>query len=167
MLGLDGELVGWLGTLSLGAAIRSNEWVIPTLQSIHIACIALVFSAALMLNLRLLGVFARTSPVAAVADRCVPQIWYLTLGLLVSGSMLIIGEPRRALHSPAFAIKMILLAVAVALTWFLHRRVRDDAKRPDRSAAAPMEYRVLGAISTVVWVGIIFAGRWIAYWHSR
>ncbi len=42
------ELSVWIGNTPLSATLNQNNWITPTLQSIHILAIAITFSAALM-----------------------------------------------------------------------------------------------------------------------
>ena len=49
----------WLATTQLSQLFQNQLWVVPTSQSIHIISVCLVFSSAIMINLRLLGIGAR------------------------------------------------------------------------------------------------------------
>jgi hypothetical protein len=142
--------------------LQSTPWVVPTVQTIHILAIAVVASSALMLDLRLIGVFWANRPVEAVKARFLPLVWWPVLLLLATGAIMIIAEPARSLKNPAFQLKMGLLIAALIVTWlfgFLHRRnaAFGDASGP-RAAAA-----TLAIVSILLWSSIIFAGRWIAY----
>ena len=82
--------------------------------------------------------------------------------LLVTGSLLIIGEPRRSLVNITFYLKMALLIVAVLLTATLQRKaVAPPGVVEDRSRR--LTGQALAMLSILVWSGILFAGRWIAY----
>lgn len=159
-------IIAWLGTFSVGATIRSVDWIIPTLQVVHIVCLSVVFFSAVMLDLRLAGVVMRREPLAGVADRLVPWIWYLLVALLATGALLIIAEPRRALSSPAFALKMVLLAIACATTLCIHRPLRRDAGFWELPGRRRVVAKFIGVVSMLLWVGIIFSGRWIAYTYQ-
>jgi len=56
------ELSAWLEKTHLSQLIQTHEWVIPAVQSIHILAIAVVAASALMINLRLLGLYAADQP---------------------------------------------------------------------------------------------------------
>jgi hypothetical protein len=76
---------------------------------------------------------------------------------------MIIGEPARSLLNPAFRLKMILLAFALVLTWLLQMMQRRDPALGDTGSVRGAAM-ALAAVSIVLWSGIIFAGRWIAYY---
>jgi hypothetical protein len=85
------------------------------------------------------------------------------LVLLVTGSLLIIGEPRRSLLNSTFYLKMALLLVAILLTGWLQRSISSSPNFWDRDLARQIAGRLAATVSILVWCGILFAGRWIAY----
>jgi hypothetical protein len=152
----------WLAATSLSHTIQTVTWIIPTLQTIHILCVATVFSSAVLVDLRIFRLFERDEPLREVTRRFLPPIWPVLLILLVTGSLLIIGEPRRSLVNTTFYLKMALLLVAILLTATLQRMVlASPGVFEDRSRQ--MAGRALATVSILVWCGILFAGRWIAY----
>ncbi len=151
----------WLGTTTLSGGIRNIGWIIPTLQTIHILGIAVLFSSAILVDLRVLRVLQRDAPLPEVAQRFLPWIWPVLLVLLASGSLLIVGEPRRTLLNTVFYLKMALLLVALALTASLQRWFTPTGW--DSSRGRQVAGRLAAVLSILVWCGILFAGRWIAY----
>jgi hypothetical protein len=156
-------LSNWLEATPASATIQTVEWIIPTVQTIHILAISAVMGAIVLVDLRLLGVAMRSQPAADVARRLLPHVWYALIVLLTSGAILITGEPGRSLLNPAFALKMSLLAISIIMTIFLQRSARQSTPfwnlQPNHRAAPTM----VAVISLALWVGILFAGRWIAY----
>lgn len=152
----------WLAATSLSHTIQTVTWIIPTLQTIHILCVAIVFSSAVLVDLRIFRLFERDEPLREVTRRFLPPIWPVLVILLVTGSLLIIGEPRRSLVNTTFYLKMALLLVAILLTATLQRMaLASPVGFEDRSRR--MAGRALATLSILVWCGILFAGRWIAY----
>src|SRR5262245_19222958 len=92
----------WLASTALSQELQTTEWIIPATQCIHIVAVAAVVTSALMLDLRLLGMRWQNQAVASVTRRFVPVIWWSLPILLVSGAILIIAEPGRALLNPVF-----------------------------------------------------------------
>jgi uncharacterized protein DUF6644 len=157
------EFSDWLAATPLSMQIKTVDWIIPTVQTIHILSISIVMSSVAMVYLRVLGLLSRAQPLAAVAYRFVPWIWWTLLVLLVSGTTLIIAEPGRSLGNPAFILKMSMLATVLVLTLFFQRGLRHDARFWESSSGRRIGARLIAAASLVFWVGIVFAGRWIAY----
>ena len=152
----------WLAATSLSHTVQTVSWIIPTLQTIHILCVAIAFSSAVLVDLRIFRLFERDEPLREVMRRFLPPIWPVLVILLLTGSLLIIGEPRRSLVNTTFYLKMALLLVAILLTATLQRMVlASPGVFEDRSRQ--MAGRALATLSILVWCGILFAGRWIAY----
>jgi hypothetical protein len=153
----------WLGSTSLSQAIQTAEWIIPATQTVHIVAVAAVVTSALMIDLKLFGARWQDQPVAAVARRFLPFIWWSLPVLLASGSVLIIAEPARSLQNPVFLLKMGLLIAAIGITLACQLPLRGDAGYWEASPARRRGAQAIAALSLPFWVGIVFAGRWIAY----
>ena len=157
------EFCKWLAATSLSQTIQTTGWIIPALQTIHILSVAVVFSSAILVDLRIWRLLERDVPMPEVARRFLPTVWPVLLILLTTGSLLIIGEPRRSLLNSTFYLKMALLAVAIVLTAGLQRSISSSPNSWDRNRARRMAGRFAASVSILVWCAILFAGRWIAY----
>ncbi len=153
----------WLESTSPSRVVQTAAWIIPTVQTVHILCVAILFSSAVLLDLRLLRLLGRDVPLPELARRYLPTIWPVLVVLLITGSVLIVGEPRRSLLNSTFYIKMALLAVAIVMTLGLQWSLSASSNFWELTAARRAAARVAAAFSMLVWCGIIFAGRWIAY----
>jgi hypothetical protein len=161
-LGLS-EFSKWLAATEVSHVIQTTSWIIPTLQTIHILSVAAVFSAAILVDLRIWRLIERDVPLPEMARRFLPTVWPVLVILLVTGSLLIVGEPRRSLLNSTFYLKMALLAVAILLTIGLQRSISSSPNSWDRDRWRRIAGRFAATVSILVWCGILFAGRWIAY----
>lgn len=154
-------LSAWLSTLPVNETIRSVEWVVPAVQTVHILAVAIVFTASLVVALRAAHVSGIDWSPARWGMRL--NRWTATalVILLLSGAILIAGEPERSLLSPVFQVKMVLVVIAAALSWTLASRLRH---RHDDGAVGPGD-RLLAALIVLLWVAVVSAGRWIAYYY--
>jgi uncharacterized membrane protein SirB2 len=157
------EFSNWLAATPASAEIQNVSWIIPTVQTIHILSIAIVMSSVLLIDLRVLGVISRAQGIDAVARRFLPWIWFTLIVLALSGGTLIVGEPGRSLQNPAFIAKMSMLVAVIVLTLSFQRGLRRDAHFWDVSRGRRLGGKLLAGVSLSLWVGIVFAGRWIAY----
>jgi hypothetical protein len=153
----------WLASTALSQQLQTTEWIIPATQCVHIVAVAAVVTSALMLDLRLFGWRWQSQTVAAVTRRFVPVIWWSLPILLASGAILIIAEPGRALLNPVFLLKMSLLTGAILITLVCQLPLAKDGGFWDSSPARRRWARTIAALSVPFWIGIVFAGRWIAY----
>ncbi|HTB68130.1 MAG TPA: DUF6644 family protein [Steroidobacteraceae bacterium] len=154
------EFCVWLAATSFSQQIQNAFWVIPTVQIVHIVSIAIVMTSMAMLDLRLIGIAGRRQSLEAMADRFLPWVWVTLIVLLCSGSILIIAEPGRDLQNVVFWTKMSLLATALILTATFQRVLHRNKGYWERHRAVAA---LLGSVSLLTWVGIVAAGRWIAY----
>jgi len=63
----------WLAGTSASMVVQKTLWLIPLMQTIHIVCVALVFSSVVMIEFRVLG-YSKAGTVADTARRFVPWI---------------------------------------------------------------------------------------------
>ena len=140
--------------------IQVTSWAIPGIQTVHLLGIAALFACALVVALRIAGRGLASEPLPGVARRFTGAIWVLLLVLLASGALLIIAEPGRTITNPVFYIKMTLLAVVSIITLWLSHVSRRELQRPAAIHVAA------AALTMLLWIGIIFAGRFIAYVES-
>jgi len=157
-------ICAWIDQTPLSQAIQVTNWVVPTVQAVHIAAIALVASSALMIDLRLLRVFGADQPAKAVLSRFLPFVWWPMIVLLATGVIMIVGEPARSLKNPAFQLKMALLITALIVTAVVQLLVRRNPKFADKGARRRGAAAAIAVASMLLWACIIFAGRWIAYY---
>jgi hypothetical protein len=150
-----------LSETAFSQAIQTTEWVIPAIQTVHIVAVAVVVTSILKMDLRLLGVGRQ--PIATVARRYLPPVWFALPVLLLTGLTLIVAEPSRALQNWVFVLKMGLLLLAAGVTLSCQLPLRRDAAYWDASAPRRRTARLLAVLSLPLWVAIVFAGRWIAY----
>ncbi len=157
------ELAVWLSTTPVSVAVNQSSWMTSTIQSFHIMAIAATFGAALMVNLRILGLAGRSHPMAEIERRYTPWIWWGLLVLAVTGVVLVIAEPARELLNPCFWTKMVLIAgVALTNLWF-QKSVRRSSALWEQADRGSIGIRVGAVVMIGVWCVIMVLGRWIAY----
>ena len=153
----------WLAKTSPSAMIQGTIWVIPAIQIVHIVSISVTLSSVFLIDLRLIGVRFRNQPVVVIVSRFLPWARGSLAALAVSGSFLIIGEPERSLTNRAFGLKMLILTVAIVLTWIIHRKLRMNPAYWDSNPTARAMGKGIAVVSLFLWSGVVLAGRWIAY----
>ena len=161
------DFAQWLSLSSASVWMQVNEkWVIPSIQTVHIAGIGVVLGCVLMLTLRVLGLAGTDRTVLQIQQRFGPWLSGALVVLLVTGLALIVGEPGRELLAFSFWLKMILVACGAALSVWFGRSVRSDPQGWEQAIQARQAgVRVLTVAAVLVWIAIIFLGRFIAYDH--
>jgi hypothetical protein len=125
--------------------------------SLHAIGMALLAGTSAVIALRLLGV-ASELPVAMLR-RLFPLVWSGFWLQLVSGVILLIAYPTKSFTSPAFYVKLALIAAAMMVM------ARIDKRLSAAGGGAPAFVRgaPLAIWSLALWFGAITAGRLIAY----
>jgi FtsH-binding integral membrane protein len=149
----------WLSGTAPSQAIQTSTWAIPAIQTVHLVALALAFTLGIVLSLRFAGVGLSAEPLAQLAARSTRRIWQLLVVLFATGALLITAEPGRTITNPVFFVKMIMLAAVIAVTLWL----ASIARRVTRPTALHL---ALATLAVLLWIGIIFAGRFIAYVES-
>ena len=159
------EFNDWLAATPVSQFIQSVLWIIPTVQTLHILAISVVLASMAMFDLRLLGIAGTRHSVVSLSRRFLPWLWGSLIVLAVSGSILIVGEPKRAIGNAFFLAKMCMLATAIVVTLGFQVMLKRDLASGHADLAAPhfAAAKIIGLISLVLWVGIAVSGRLIAY----
>jgi hypothetical protein len=153
----------WVDSTRLNAVLRQSNWAFPALDVIHTLGIVLVAGTIMLVDFRLLGLALRSVPITQIVARIVPAtLWGFGL-MLVSGGLLFASEAVKMYHSPAFRIKLIMLALAGINALIFHRTIYRDVANWDPASVAPARARLAGMLSLIFWIAIIAAGRAIAY----
>lgn len=145
----------------VSAVIQDHTWVVPAAQSIHILAIAALVFASFSANLAVLRSPASVHATPWVAGSY-RWTWAALAVLLLSGVVLITGEPTRSLMNVFFRVKVVLVILAAALTLVLQRSLADR----ENSALSHPALIALAGVSILAWITIMFCGRFIAYFGN-
>lgn len=155
--------IEWLAATPLSYNIGIAGWIIPTVQSIHILALAILFSSVLIVDLKVLGWAGHGQTLRVTLDRFVPWFWAALGVLAFTGLVMVIAEPVRELRSTSFWVKMGVLAIGISMAIGLLRGVNRDAGRWEEDGADKSKSRAWGIAMLVVWSAVILLGRFIAY----
>ena len=112
-----------------------------------------------MINLRVLNIASKSDSISVVISRYNRIVWFALPVLLISGSILIVGEPARSLANPAYQLKMVMLLAAIVITFSIQKMGSTNPSLMQAQGGI----KVLALFSLLLWFGIVACGRWIAY----
>jgi len=151
----------WPSPAAMGAAfVLDHPWVWPICEVFHFVGLCLLFGVTLLVNLRLTG-FISGFPLADV-NRLLP--WAMAgLGInIVTGMLFFLAAPEQYTQNSAFTWKMgLVLLGGLSL---LYPTMFDE--EPDSTfdiLHAAMTRRLIGVCSLVIWIAVIFFGRFLPY----
>jgi hypothetical protein len=158
--------LGALEASGLGQAMRQWLWLYPAVETVHILGIALLFGSIAVMDLRLLGV-SRSIPVRTLARHVLPWSAGAFVLIVPSGLAMFVAHATEFIASPVFAIKLGLILAAGANAALFHAitfRTADVWDAQDmRKLGPPPSARLAGALSLLIWAGVIACGRLLAY----
>ena len=158
------EIFKWIQDTAVGSHISDSLWLFPLIESIHVWGIVVLVSATGILDLRLLGLTLKDQPVSKLNRTLLPWAWCGFAIMVISGTLLFSSEATKLYNNGAFLVKMCLILLAGINALVFHTTIYQRVEKWDLAAATPVAAKLAGAFSLVLWVGVIFAGRWIAYW---
>ncbi len=152
-------LFEWYGETGLGLTIRDSIWLFPVIECFHLLALSMLGGAILVVDMRLLGLGLRRQSVAQLARHTHPLLVASVIVMLVTGVLLAGAETLRVYYSPPFWWKMRFLGAAILFTFAVRRPiVRSHATRQ------AVRDTLVAVVSTGLWFGVAFSGRWIAFY---
>jgi hypothetical protein len=120
-----------------------------------------------VVDLRLLGVLFRRTPVSTISERVLPLTVFGFVIMITTGLALFFAKPLVYYHNIWFRAKLIFLALALINIVVFHTRVQRNIKEWDTLAKPPGAVRAGAAASLTAWLLVITLGRFIAYdWYE-
>ena len=152
----------WLELTGLGEMMRKSEWTYPIVEIVHIVGFVILVGAAVMFDLRVLGL-GRGLSVTALGRHLLRWSWLGLVLVVPAGFMMFAAHATEFATNPAFLLKLGLLALAAANVAFFHLRPYRSVRAWDGAGDAPLAARAAAALSIAIWIAVISCGRLIAY----
>ena len=149
----------WFETTTIGETIKNSPWAFAVIESVHLLALAVIGGAVLMLDLRLLGLGLRRQPIPEVAREAQPWLVGSLIVMLITGFALFSSEATKCYYSTPFWVKMTSLALAMAFTFTVRRRVSFEGDGRVR----PIVLKLVALVSLTLWFGVGAGGRWIGF----
>jgi hypothetical protein len=153
----------WLENTPLSLGIRQSALGFSALVAIHTLGIILTAGTIWLVDLRLLGFGLRREPVSNVLQQILPWTWAGFVLMLTTGALLFCAEAVMVYGSVAFRIKIVLIMLAGLNALVFHKTVYRAASTWELSSVTPPRARLAGLLSLTFWIGVVGAGRAIAY----
>jgi Co/Zn/Cd efflux system component len=153
-------LLDWFESTNVAVMVQESVWGYPIILSGHAVGMAILVGIILMINFRVLG-FAPGIPVMSLR----PMFRIALLGLIInviSGTMLFMANANSLFQNNPFRIKIILLIIGAILLALVPGQLFTSMGKV-QTVQLDVGTRRLAALSTLVWIGVIVAGRLIAY----
>ncbi|MBA3446818.1 MAG: hypothetical protein H0T56_04285 [Pseudaminobacter sp.] len=141
------------GVEQLGAvrALKSSFFAYPVVNALHILSIGAVLTSVMLMDLRILGAFAsiEQAPFIRLLRRVALTAF---CGAVLTGVSMFAIRATEYAAMPVFLAKMALIVLA-GLNFLAFQRMAGKSGGT----------RFLAAASIVLWIGVLFAGRFIGF----
>jgi hypothetical protein len=85
--------------------------------------------------------------------------------LLVTGALMVIGEPVRELVTVSFWLKMSLIVVGTVIAAIFLRTLRKHEQGWEDTITKRLSIKLMAIFTFLIWLAIVVLGRMIAYDH--
>ena len=151
------ELASWVRGESI-------EWtfVFPVVVTVHTIGMGFLAGGSAAIDLRILGLASHIP--LKLMRQFLPILWLAFAVNALTGILLLIAYPTKALTNPVFYVKLGLIALAV---WLLHRIGAVVLRAAEvEQGVVSLQAKRLAIASLASWVALITAGRLLAYTHK-
>jgi hypothetical protein len=160
-----GDGPAWAAALEhsgLGYIIRDSLFIYPLSNVLHVLAIALLLGSITVFDLRVLG-FGKGVATDRLARLALPVAMGALCVAALTGFIMFTAEATAYIRNPVFLIKMGLLVLALVNIVIFHRGAFRTIKQWGFTSAPPAARLTAGA-SLALWLCIVVAGRFIAYY---
>jgi len=146
----------------LGETIRQSVWLYPIANVGHIVSLVLFAGAIAVMDVRLLGGLAATSPAPVIvgARRFAVAAFFL---MVVTGFLLFTAEASHLALNPVFQFKLALIAVGLVNIVIFEFGARRSVIDLPPGASMPPRAKAAALVSLGLWIAVAACGRSIAY----
>jgi hypothetical protein len=153
----------WIEAWPSSQAISESPWMFPAVEVVHVMVIAVVFGSILMVDLRLLGLVRRTEGARDLAEEMLPWTWTAFAVAVCTGLLMFTSAATKYFDNVPFRFKMLLLAVAGVNMAVFHLTAYRSVSTWNLRCPPPLAARLAGGVSILLWIGIVFLGRWVGF----
>ncbi|HYR89668.1 MAG TPA: hypothetical protein VE422_36680 [Terriglobia bacterium] len=146
---------------SIGTWVRESPSMLafPTIIALHAVGMGLLAGSNAAMDFRIFG-FARRVPISTL-ENLVPIMRFGFWLNAVSGVLLLLAYPTKALTNWIFYLKLALIAIAMVDTLLIRKHILQKPNVDATSVSA--RAKILAALSLACWAGAIVSGRLLAY----
>lgn len=153
----------WLHDTSFGTLIRESTWAEPIIETIHVLTLTVFLGFVILLDLRLLDLALRRTPISRVFAQLNPWLFAAFAVMLVTGISLFAGDPVLFYGTLFFKVKMLMLLAAALNVVVFNFTLGRTLTQWDSLPRTPTGAKITGIVSLVLWISVVACGRGIAY----
>lgn len=141
------EQTGWVKTLS------ETGWMYASVSVIHYLTMFWFIGSIAVVDLRVMGLAARKRSLNELAAQIYPWAWTGMILAIISGFFMFATAAGDWAPDPVFHVKLLMIAVSIALTIVVQVMVPKWAALPE----IPTWAKILALVALLFWIGTILS----------
>lgn len=154
--------LGAIEASPLAVAMRTDLWMYPIVEIIHITGFVVLVGSIVVFDLRLLGL-SRSISARALSRHVLPWTLGALLLIVPTGVLMFMTHASDFVGNRAFQVKLGLILLAGVNAAIFHTGAFRSFAQWDRDADPPAAVKLHAAASIAIWVGVLACGRLLAY----
>jgi|SRR5215510_7417453 len=155
------HFTAWLENTDLSIWLRESPSLLafPFVLIVHAWGMGILAGSNAALDLRIIGFAPRVS--LSAMEKFYPVLWFGFTINAISGILLLISYPTKALTNPVFYLKIGCIAAGMVMMV----KIRDRVVRNPACDIGPLPTnpKILAGVSLFFWATAIISGRFLAY----
>jgi len=148
---------------ALSEWMRTSLKAVAIINALHVISIVTVFGTIFFVDLRLLGYPNAQRSFSRLHHALVRWTWAAFALAAVTGVLLFMVNAVTYYRNTAFWLKMGAIVLAGINMLVFERVTFKSVGRWDQGVLPPPPARLAAALSIVLWIAVIFLGRWIGF----
>lgn len=153
------EFLTWLQETPVALYIRESEWAFPTIETLHVIALTIVFGTIAVVDLRLCGVASTNRRFSEIAGELLPWTWGAFVFAVIFGSLLFTSHALIYFNNTAFRLKFVFMFCAAVNMLVFELVTRRSVAQWDIGNKLPTAARLAGAMSLIFWAASVYLGR--------
>ena len=144
----------WLQHNSVVVVLNGTAWTAAATEVVHYFSMFVLVGSIAIVDLRVLGVAARSQSASLLAERLFPWMWAALALNVLSGFLMFAGAALSYIPNSTFHVKVTVVLLAVVFGVI----VQWGVPKWDHLPAIPAWAKLVALVSLLLWVGAIIAG---------
>lgn len=157
------NLAAQIESSAIGVLIAESRFAYPIIEGIHLIGLSVSVGLIFLTDLRLMGLILTRVPVENILRHLRPYVLGGFAAIFISGGLLFWSSAARMLESPAFAFKLLFIALAGLNALYFELVIARREQGTQHGNRLPRAFGYAGAASFTLWTLTIVCGRLIPY----
>ena len=162
-----GPILVWISSLSISQLIRTSAGLLLAIRYFHFLAIMFVVVSISKVDLRLMGLANKRTPVTELLAEILPWTWWSFGIAAVTGIFLFISKAPSFYGNEAFRLKLLFIGLAAINMAVFHAFAYRSVASWDDGVATPFAAKLAGALSLTFWIAAAVFGVEIVYTVGR